>query len=162
MARTPSMPTTALYAVDALLAALGLFLFRRLIRLVRSRVHARKTSISRLPLPPSPPGLPLLGNILAIPTGHAWLGYSALSSYGPLVRLSVPLANTHIVVLHSLQAAKDLFASKDNGAVFNDRPRIVFGGEMCGWEHTLALQRYGAHMKIFRKEVHQVRPCALS
>ena len=51
-------------------------------------------------------------------------------------------------------AARELFEKRS--AVFSDRPRVVFGGEMCGWENTLALQRYGERFRRFRREIHQV------
>ncbi|KAH8114366.1 cytochrome P450 oxidoreductase [Phellopilus nigrolimitatus] len=120
----------AVYAIDALLAALGIFLIKRVL------VHLR----SRATLAPLPPG-------------HAWLGWAEYATrFGALSRLSV--FGTHIVVLHDPAAAAALFEKRS--AVFSDRPRVVFGGEMCGWENTLALQRYGEDFRQFRKELHQV------
>ena len=131
-------------AADTLLAALGLFLFRKLIKRIIAQRH--------LPLPPGPPKKPLIGNLLDVPTGRSWLAWAAHTRFGPLSHLDI--FGTHIIALHDPQAAQTLFEKRS--AVFSDRPRIVFGGEMCGWENTLALQRYGDHFRLFRKEIHQV------
>lgn len=107
--------STALRFADALLAALSLFLIRRLLR--------RLTRTPTL-LPPSPPPKPLIGNLFDVPTGRAWLGWSShAKKFGPLSRLSV--FGTNIIVLHDLQAATELFEKRS--AVFSDRPRLVFG-----------------------------------
>ncbi|OCB91350.1 cytochrome P450 oxidoreductase [Sanghuangporus baumii] len=143
-ASSSSTMSPALYIADAFLAAFGILLLRRLIcRLTRPPTV----------LPPCPPQKPLIGNLFDFPTGRSWLGWAAhVKKFGALSRLSV--FGTNIVVLHDPQAAAALFEKRS--AVFSDRPRMVFGGEMCGWENTLALQRYGEAFKLFRRELHQV------
>ena len=132
-------------AADTLLAALGILLFRKLL----ARIRASK----RLPLPPGPPKKPLIGNLLDVPTGRSWLGWATHATrFGALSHLDI--FGNHLIALHDPAAAAALFEKRS--AVFSDRPRIVFGGEMCGWENTLALQRYGDHFRLFRKEIHQV------
>lgn len=69
---------------------------------------------------------------------------------GPVTRLS--LFGMHIISLNTPDAMHALL----NQAAFSDRPQVVFGGEMCGWANTLALQRYGEDFKAFRRELHQV------
>ncbi|EJD06297.1 cytochrome P450 oxidoreductase [Fomitiporia mediterranea MF3/22] len=134
------------HAADALLAALGLFILRRLLRRLSRAATAS-------PLPPGPPAKPLIGNLLDVPTGRAWLGWTEQAlRFGPMSHLTV--FGTHIVALHDPAAAAALFEKRS--AVFSDRPRIVFGGEMCGWENTLALQRYGDAFRLFRRELHQI------
>jgi hypothetical protein len=57
----------------AILAALVLTAFIR----IRMKKH------SRLPLPPGPKKLPLLGNLFDLPTSHEWLTYAKLcKEYG--------------------------------------------------------------------------------
>lgn len=156
---------------DAVAVAVGLYLLRVVIKRLRASNANSKNgtkNIEHLPLPPAPKGLPVLGNALQIPTGHAWLGYtqqhtdlsSEFASESAKSEASLPLTRltalgTHIVITHAPEAAHALFEEKS--AVFSDRPRVVFGGEMVGCEHTLALLRYGPRLKSYRKEMHQVR-----
>ena len=135
---------------DAVAVAIGLYLLRRLLHAIRT-----KGTLAALPLPPALPSLPLFGNVRDIPTGHAWLGYTAQHealNRAPVTRLSA--LGTHIMICHDPKAAHELFEEKS--AVFSDRPRVVFGGEMVGWEHTLALLRYGPRLKSYRRDMHQV------
>lgn len=144
-----SSATSFLSATDAIAVAVGLLILRRLLNKLRAKPS------SSLPLPPAPPGLPLIGNVRDIPTGHAWLGYTALFDAlgrAPITRLSA--VGTHIMICHDPKAAHELFEEKS--AVFSDRPRVVFGGEIVGWEHTLALLRYGPRLKTYRRDMHQV------
>ena len=42
------------------------------------------------PLPPGPPGIPILGNLFALPKISPWIGYRELSrKYGALLRTSI-------------------------------------------------------------------------
>ena len=135
-----------LWTVDALFAALGVVLLRRLV--LRLQHH------DRCPLPPGPTPLPFIGNLFDIPTGRSWLGWlSHAKRYGALTYLR--MFGTHIITLNDPQAAAELFEKRS--AVFSERPQLVFGGEMCGWKDTLALLSYGAKFRMYRKELHQVR-----
>ncbi|THH01147.1 hypothetical protein EW145_g6967 [Phellinidium pouzarii] len=115
----PSLPQYAmhaslLYATDALLAAIGVLLIRRILACRRP-----STASEQAPLPPGPPRAPLIGNLLDVPTGRAWLGWAAHATrFGALSSLS--LFGTHLVVLHDPAAAAALFEHRS--AVFSDRP----------------------------------------
>ncbi|KAI2640922.1 cytochrome P450 oxidoreductase OrdA-like protein [Xylaria nigripes] len=105
------------------------------------------------PLPPGPRGLPLVGSLTGLPPkdvhGFAhWLQYK--DRYGPIS--SVTVLGTTYVVLHSAELAFQLLEKKST--IYSSRARSVFGGEMLGWEHTVALQPYGKQFRTYRKYVH--------
>ena len=55
------------------LAALAILTTVVLVFFYLKRINAR--SSSQLPLPPGPKGLPLIGNLLDMPTGYEWETY---------------------------------------------------------------------------------------
>jgi hypothetical protein len=58
-------------------------------------------------LPPGPPGLPLLGNVLELPSTFLWYRLTAWSkSYGPVFTIWV--FGTPMVILSSVAAAADV------------------------------------------------------
>ncbi|KAH9976345.1 cytochrome P450 [Lactifluus volemus] len=73
------------------------------------------------PYPPGPPSLPLIGNLLDVPTGKEspWMKYEGMSKkYGDVFCLRV--FGQVIVVLNSLSAIKDLLEKR--GEIHSDRP----------------------------------------
>lgn len=42
------------------------------------------------------------------------------------------------------------------GQHHSSRPRMVFGGEMCGWDHLLVSQTAPEEVRELRKRIHQV------
>ena len=57
------------------------------------------------------------------------------------------------VVLNSAKLAIEMLEKKS--AIYSDRPRLEFGGEMVGWNRTLALLPYGSRFREFRLLMHQ-------
>jgi len=52
------------------------------------------------------------------------------------------------VVINSLNVARDILDNRS--AIHSDRPRLVMGGELCGWNRTTALTPYGPRLKEHR------------
>ncbi|KAI1636259.1 cytochrome P450 [Biscogniauxia mediterranea] len=108
-----------------------------------------------LPLPPGPKPLPIVGNVKDLPPPGAlewehWLKHKDL--YGPIS--SVTVMGTTMIILNSAQAAIDLLDKRS--AIYSSRPRMVFVGEMCGWNHFTLPQTYNETLRVHRKQMHSV------
>ncbi|KAF8137304.1 cytochrome P450 [Boletus edulis] len=88
------------------------------------------------PLPPGPPGLPLVGNVVGIDTEAPWLTYTEWAkTYGDLVYTQ--LLGKHIVIINSEKVAKDLL-----------EPRF-------GMDFNSVLLPYGDRWRLHRRFFHQ-------
>lgn len=128
----PNLPLV--YSITLLL---GSYLFWKLVFTGR-----------RLPLPPGPKGLPIIGNAADLPpTGglewQHWLKHKVL--YGPLS--SVTVFGQTIILLHDLKAAFELLDNR--GAKYSSRGRMVFAGEMCGYNERMPFR---PNNHIFRQQ----------
>ena len=89
----------------------------------------------RLPYPPGPRPLPLIGNLLDIPKEFSWLTFTELSKKHGMIYiagkgllteqmtgdvLSFHVFGKVIVILNSIKTAKDLLESR--GDIYSDRP----------------------------------------
>lgn len=100
-------------------------------------VFLRPTT-SKLPLPPGPKGLPLIGNVGDLPPKGGlewqyWLKHKDL--YGPIS--SVTVFGQTIILVHDLEVALELLDKR--GAKYSSRPRMVFAGEMYVPTHRIVL-----------------------
>ncbi|KAI0060603.1 cytochrome P450 [Artomyces pyxidatus] len=106
----------------------------------------------RAPLPPGPTGLPILGNLLDMPTSQEWKVFAEWGErWGGIV--SVNLLGQTIIIINSFKSAMDLLDGKSS--IYSDRPVLVMGGEMVGWKNSLALMRYGGRFRSYRRMMHQ-------
>ncbi|KAF4975815.1 hypothetical protein FZEAL_7434 [Fusarium zealandicum] len=108
-------------------------------------VHWR--SQPSLPLPPGPPAEFLLGHARVVPKENTAATYAKWSrEYNSDVIHVKPLGRS-IIVLNSLQAAKDILEKK--GANFCDRPRFTLL-EVMGWGKTLTFLPFGKRWQMHR------------
>ncbi|KAK1216462.1 hypothetical protein PQX77_020931 [Marasmius sp. AFHP31] len=129
--------------VDFVLAAIGLYCVARL-------VSSKKSS---LPLPPGPKGLPLLGNLLDMPSEKEWHTFAKWGQqYGKIC--SVTVLGQTLVILNSASTAVEMLDK--HGSVYSDRPIIPMGGELVGWKNTLVLVPYGERFRNYRRLAHQL------
>ncbi|KAL3490239.1 cytochrome P450 [Aspergillus germanicus] len=126
------------------LGLLALYILHRLF----SKDHS-------LPLPPGPKPKPLIGNLqdLLPPGEQDWVHWGKFKDlYGPIS--SITVFGQTIVILNDSRIAFDLLEKRSN--IYSSRPKMVFGGEMVGWEHTLAMQTYSDTFRAYRKAMHCV------
>jgi hypothetical protein len=99
-----------LLALAAVIAGLTQYLYRRL-----------KPFHRRLPLPPGPKPLPLLGNLFDIPASRDYEIYTEWGKdYGDVVHVN--MLGQHLIILNSIEAANELLDQRS--AIYSDRPFI--------------------------------------
>ncbi|KAF7977287.1 hypothetical protein HWV62_4249 [Athelia sp. TMB] len=104
--------------------------------------------------PPGPPGLPLLGNVLDMPTSEDWLQYRQWSREFNSDIIYLNVCGTHIVVTNTLDATLDLLEKRSSK--YSSRPRMPMLAELMGWGWSFVLMPYGdpwrAHRRLAAKE----------
>ncbi|KHN98350.1 Cytochrome P450 [Metarhizium album ARSEF 1941] len=108
---------------------------------------------ARLPLPPGPKPLPVVGNILSLPPNGVpeykhWLGFK--DRYGPISSITV-LGQTTII-LHGKQEVQDLLENMSTKT--SDRPLSTFV-RMTGCDRYITFMSYNATWRRHRKIMHQ-------
>ncbi|KAF5387612.1 hypothetical protein D9615_000087 [Tricholomella constricta] len=137
------MSPTFMTAVDILFAFLFLFILNSLLR------RAKQSA----PLPPGPKGLPLIGNILDMPSEQEWLTFARWGEeWGDIC--SVTVLGQPLIILNSAKAAYEMLDKKS--PIYSDRPVLQMGGNLVGWKNTLVLLPYGDRFRRFRRLFHGV------
>ncbi|KAJ7228990.1 cytochrome P450 [Mycena pura] len=136
------MSSSLFVALDVCAVFCALFLLKSLLSL--QQVYS---------LPPGPKGLPIVGNVLDMPSEKEWETFSAWSDkYGDIC--SVTVLGQTLVIVGGTKVAVDLLDKRS--AVFSDRPVCTMGGELVGWKNTLVLLPYGDRLRRFRRLFHSI------
>ncbi|KAK0479641.1 cytochrome P450 [Armillaria novae-zelandiae] len=107
----------------------------------------------RLPFPPGPKRLPLIGNLWNVPrtADYPWRTYAKWASmYGDVLYLDIPGNPT--VVINSAKAAEDLFEKRSGN--YSDRPDFTMM-KLSGWDYNFAFMRYSNRWRTHRRMFHQ-------
>ncbi|KAJ3516113.1 hypothetical protein NLJ89_g1321 [Agrocybe chaxingu] len=111
-----------------------------------------KGPYSRLPLPPGPKRLPLIGNVLDLPHKFEWETYHKWCKDLSTDILYLNFAGTNVVVLDTYEAAYDLLDKRSS--IYSGRPQQIMAGELVGWDFGTGLQPYGEKWRKQRKLMH--------
>ncbi|KAF8871009.1 cytochrome P450 [Infundibulicybe gibba] len=114
------------------------------------RAHAKNTrrNPKRLPLPPGPKGLPIIGNLLDIPTRKQWAVFGEWSKvYGDIMHLNA--FGQSIIILCSTRRTTDLLDKRSS--IYSSRPRLP----MMGCDCFFSLLPYGARWRRHRRLFHE-------
>ncbi|KAF5349115.1 hypothetical protein D9756_009456 [Leucocoprinus leucothites] len=117
------------------------------------RARKRKT---RLPLPPGPRGLPIIGNALDIPLVNmtqTYLGWT--KEYGSDI-IYLEAFGKEMVILNSYSIAKELLDKRSH--VYSCRPQTTFLGELMDLWWLFAIMPYGEEWRERRRTFVQHFP----
>jgi cytochrome P450 len=132
---------------------------------------AQRWSTNNRLLPPGPGGYPIIGNLIEWPLTKPWemltkwaeLYGGYLSSSKSSVRLRrydppgdiyyVNLLGQKVMVINSVEVASSLLVQKAQS--YSNRPPIVFGGELVGWNDFMSFLEDGPRLKEQRRLVAQ-------
>lgn len=112
------------------------------------RVQDHRRRSKGYPLPPGPPGEPILGHLRIVPSHSPEYTYIEWSKKYKSDILSVNILGQNVIILNSVQVAQDLLGRR--GANYCDRPRFVLF-EVMGWGKTLTFLRWGADFRMHRQ-----------
>ncbi|KAF7352084.1 Cytochrome P450 [Mycena venus] len=127
--------------------ALYTVVFGGALLLVLSLVQQRRRQSL---LPPGPPGDPVVGHLLRMPSADSPLIFHQWSKiYGPVMHLKV--LGRSMIILDTYQAAVDLLDKR--GLIYSDRPKFTLY-ELLGWQPSLTFLQYGKQFNT-QRQMHQ-------
>ncbi|KAJ7146858.1 cytochrome P450 [Mycena epipterygia] len=98
-------------------------------------LHSKLNTRSRLPLPPGPRKMPIVGNIFDLPPGFEWKTYKNWSRQYNSNIIHLDLAGMSVIVLSSLEATEDLLEKRSS--IYSDRPISTMLNDLMGWTFSL-------------------------
>ncbi|KAF8546671.1 cytochrome P450 [Imleria badia] len=118
---------------------------------IGQRYHKNAKYRSSFPLPPGPPGLPWVGNVIGINASAPWLTYRDWAkTYGDLVYSR--LLGKDIIIINSEKIARDLLENRSRN--YSDRPYLITS-DLCGIGFNSVMLPYGDRWRLHRRFFHQ-------
>ncbi|KAH8998282.1 cytochrome P450 [Lactarius hatsudake] len=109
-----------------------------------------RTSKRRLPYPPGPKRLPVVGNLFDMPSQEEWVAYRKWSETLGSDIIHADVIGSHIVILNSIKAANELLEKRSS--IYSDRPHLVVLQELFGMDYHIGLVRYGPAWRHSRRQ----------
>ncbi|KAF8263059.1 cytochrome P450 [Lactarius quietus] len=112
-------------------------------------MRARKR---RLPYPPGPKGLPVVGNLFGMPPkgSQEWITYRKWSEELGSDILHINQLGSHLIILNSAKAANDLLDK--HSSVYSDRPPLVVMQDLFKLDFNFGAAPYGPVWRHSRRE----------
>ncbi|KAF9235573.1 cytochrome P450 [Melanogaster broomeanus] len=118
---------------------------------IRLRYLKKQRHATPYPLPPGPPGLPFIGNVVGINIDAPWLTYAEWAkTYGDIIHSR--LLGKDIIIINSEKVAKDLL--EDRSRNYSDRPHLL-ASELFGIDFNTVFLPYGDRWRLHRRFFHQ-------
>ncbi|KAF9001516.1 cytochrome P450 [Cyathus striatus] len=106
-----------------------------------------------IPLPPGPRKLPLIGNVLDIPSDFPSKGYDDMCKKYNSDIIHLNAFGTDIVVVNTYETAQELLEKRS--AIYSSRPRAIMFNELAGYDFLLVAMpdntMWKTHRRLFSK-----------
>jgi cytochrome P450 len=102
----------------------------------------------RLPLPPGPPPIPIIGNLHQIPKQNPWRTYQEWhKKYGPIITLR--MGSNITIILGSDKVARDLLEKRSSN--YSSRPHMLYIGDYIFGGFLTSLLPYGSRWRLHHR-----------